>query len=160
MQGTENGINVKILQNWISRIAERLVVIQPLLFLPAIKITRWCLIRVPSLSVTLFPPIPRKHPHLIGTGTEDSNFVGLNEGDGFASVTMNGENWALSGDIDIIGSGDSLLIDKGALTRRAKYPTPVIRGWPKTPRCNWAMAKNCDAQRWDHQQRYRHFQSG
>lgn len=53
---------------------------------------------------------------LIGTGTEDSNFVGLNEGDGFASVTMNGENWALSGDIDIIGSGDSLLIDKGALT--------------------------------------------
>lgn len=53
---------------------------------------------------------------LIGTGTEDSNFVGLNEGDGFASVTMNGENWALSGDIDIIGSGDSLMIDKGALT--------------------------------------------
>ncbi|MBF4212242.1 hypothetical protein EI533_31760, partial [Pseudomonas donghuensis] len=41
---------------------------------------------------------------LIGTGSEDSNFVGLNEDDGFASVTMNGENWALSGDLDIIGS--------------------------------------------------------
>lgn len=53
---------------------------------------------------------------LIGTGSEDSNFVGLNEDDGFASVTMNGENWALSGDLDIIGSGDSLLIDTGALT--------------------------------------------
>ncbi|HCR0055265.1 TPA: autotransporter outer membrane beta-barrel domain-containing protein, partial [Enterobacter hormaechei] len=53
---------------------------------------------------------------LIGTGTEDSNFVGLNEGDGFASIKMMGENWALSGDLDIIGSGDSLLIDTGALT--------------------------------------------
>ncbi|HBU6227132.1 TPA: autotransporter outer membrane beta-barrel domain-containing protein, partial [Enterobacter hormaechei] len=53
---------------------------------------------------------------LIGTGTEDSNFVGLNEGDGFASVTMNGESWALSGDLDIIGSGDSLLVETGALT--------------------------------------------
>ncbi|MDX7047617.1 autotransporter outer membrane beta-barrel domain-containing protein, partial [Enterobacter hormaechei] len=53
---------------------------------------------------------------LIGTGTEDSNFIGLNEGDGFASVTMNGESWALSGNIDIIGSGDSLLVETGALT--------------------------------------------
>ncbi|MDU6451531.1 MAG: autotransporter outer membrane beta-barrel domain-containing protein, partial [Enterobacter hormaechei] len=53
---------------------------------------------------------------LIGTGTEDSNFVGLNEGDGFASIKMMGENWALSGDLDIIGSGDSLLIDTGTLT--------------------------------------------
>ncbi|HHK9529596.1 TPA: autotransporter outer membrane beta-barrel domain-containing protein, partial [Enterobacter hormaechei] len=53
---------------------------------------------------------------LIGTGTEDSNFVGLNEGDGFASVTMNGKSWVLSGNLDIIGSGDSLLVETGALT--------------------------------------------
>ena len=53
---------------------------------------------------------------LLGMGSEDSNFTGLNEGDGFASVTMNGESWALSGKLDIIGSGDSLLINTGALT--------------------------------------------
>ena len=55
-------------------------------------------------------------PELLGMGSEDSNFTGLNEGDGFASVTMNGESWALSGKLDIIGSGDSLLINTGALT--------------------------------------------
>ena len=53
---------------------------------------------------------------LLGMGSEDCNFTGLNEGDGFASVTMNGESWALSGKLDIIGSGDSLLINTGALT--------------------------------------------
>ncbi|HDT2106476.1 TPA: autotransporter outer membrane beta-barrel domain-containing protein [Enterobacter roggenkampii] len=53
---------------------------------------------------------------LLGMGSEDSNFIGLNEGDGFASVTMNGESWALSGKLDIIGSGDSLLINTGTLT--------------------------------------------
>lgn len=51
----------------------------------------------------------------VGTGTEDSNFVGLNEGDGFASVKMNGESWALSGDLDIIGSGDALQVNSGNL---------------------------------------------
>ena len=52
---------------------------------------------------------------LAGTGTEDSNFVGLSEGDGFASLEMDGESWALSGNIDIIGSGDSLLVNSGDL---------------------------------------------
>ncbi|WP_213794619.1 autotransporter family protein [Klebsiella aerogenes] len=53
---------------------------------------------------------------LVGTGTEDSNFVGLNDGDGFASVKMNGENWTLTGNLDIIGSGDSLQVNSGQLT--------------------------------------------
>ena len=52
---------------------------------------------------------------LAGTGTEDSNFVGLSEGDGFASFEMDGESWALSGNIDIIGSGNSLLVNSGDL---------------------------------------------
>ncbi len=53
---------------------------------------------------------------LVGTGTEDSNFIGLNEGDGFASVKMNGEGWALTGNVDIIGAGDSLQVNSGNLT--------------------------------------------
>lgn len=38
------------------------------------------------------------------SGTEDSNFIGLNEGDGFASLNMAGEAWTLSGDIDLLGN--------------------------------------------------------
>ncbi|MGR7092682.1 autotransporter family protein [Klebsiella aerogenes] len=53
---------------------------------------------------------------LVGSGSEDSNFVGLNDGDGFASVKMNGENWTLTGNLDIIGSGDSLQVNSGQLT--------------------------------------------
>ena len=53
---------------------------------------------------------------LVGSGTEDSNFVGLNDGDGFASVKMNGEAWTLTGNLDIIGSGDSLQVNSGQLT--------------------------------------------
>ncbi|HFZ0148667.1 TPA: autotransporter outer membrane beta-barrel domain-containing protein [Klebsiella aerogenes] len=53
---------------------------------------------------------------LVGSGTEDSNFVGLNDGDGFASVKMNGENWTLTGNLDIIGSGNSLQVNSGQLT--------------------------------------------
>ncbi|WP_325081011.1 autotransporter family protein [Klebsiella aerogenes] len=53
---------------------------------------------------------------LVGSGTEDSNFVGLNDGDGFASVKMNGEEWTLTGNLDIIGSGDSLQVNSGQLT--------------------------------------------
>ena len=53
---------------------------------------------------------------LVGSGTEDSNFVGLNDGDGFASVKMNGEEWTLTGNLDIIGSGDSLEVNSGQLT--------------------------------------------
>lgn len=52
---------------------------------------------------------------LAGTGIEDSNFVGLTEDDGFASLNMDGESWALSGDIDIIGSGNSLQVNSGDL---------------------------------------------
>ncbi|MET5445235.1 autotransporter outer membrane beta-barrel domain-containing protein [Klebsiella aerogenes] len=53
---------------------------------------------------------------LVGSGTEDSNFVGLNDGDGFASVKMNGAAWTLTGNLDIIGSGDSLQVNSGQLT--------------------------------------------
>ncbi|RAU36243.1 autotransporter outer membrane beta-barrel domain-containing protein [Enterobacter sp. RIT418] len=53
---------------------------------------------------------------LNGTGSEDSNFIGLNDGDGFASVTMAGENWVMTGDIDVIGSGDSIKVNTGSLT--------------------------------------------
>lgn len=53
---------------------------------------------------------------LVGAGTEDSNFIGLNEGDGFASVKMNGEDWTLTGNVDIIGAGDSLQVNSGNLT--------------------------------------------
>lgn len=53
---------------------------------------------------------------LVGSGSENSNFVGLNDGDGFASVKMNGENWTLTGNLDIIGSGDSLQVNSGQLT--------------------------------------------
>ncbi|MDU9142761.1 autotransporter outer membrane beta-barrel domain-containing protein [Klebsiella aerogenes] len=53
---------------------------------------------------------------LVGSGSEDSNFVGLNDGDGFASMKMNGENWTLTGNLDIIGSGDSLQVNSGQLT--------------------------------------------
>ncbi len=34
----------------------------------------------------------------------------------FASVKMNGENWTLTGNPDIIGSGDSLRVNSGQLT--------------------------------------------
>lgn len=53
---------------------------------------------------------------LVGTGAEDSNFIGLNEGDGFASLAMDGEDWTLTGDVDIIGTGDSLQVNSGNLT--------------------------------------------
>ena len=53
---------------------------------------------------------------LVGAGMEDSNFVGLNKGDGFASVKMEGESWTLTGDLDVIGSGDSLQVNSGDLT--------------------------------------------
>jgi len=53
---------------------------------------------------------------LVGAGTEDSNFIGLNEGDGFASVKMNGEDWTLTGNVDIIGADDSLQVNSGNLT--------------------------------------------
>lgn len=53
---------------------------------------------------------------LVGSGTEDSNFVGLHDGDGFASVKMNGEAWTLTGNLDIIGSGNVEKVDANTLT--------------------------------------------
>lgn len=53
---------------------------------------------------------------LHGKGTEDSNFRGLNDGDGFASLTMDGDDWVLTGNVDVIGTGDSIKINQGNLT--------------------------------------------
>jgi len=53
---------------------------------------------------------------LHGTGDEDSNFRGLNAGDGFASLTMDGKDWSLTGNVDVIGSGDSIKVNTGKLT--------------------------------------------
>lgn len=55
---------------------------------------------------------------LNGTGNEETNFIGVNKGqDGFKSLTMDGEAWTLTGDIDLIGEGnDSLYVKTGALT--------------------------------------------
>ncbi|MEB6379860.1 autotransporter outer membrane beta-barrel domain-containing protein [Leclercia adecarboxylata] len=53
---------------------------------------------------------------LVESGSEDSNFRGLNAGDGFASLTMNGTDWALTGNVDIIGTGDSIQVNTGKLT--------------------------------------------
>lgn len=53
---------------------------------------------------------------LRGEGSEDSNFRGLNAGDGFASLNMNGTDWALTGNVDVIGTGDSIKVNTGKLT--------------------------------------------
>lgn len=53
---------------------------------------------------------------LLEEGSEDSNFRGVNAGDGFASLTMDGTDWALTGDVDVIGSGDSIKVNTGKLT--------------------------------------------
>ena len=55
---------------------------------------------------------------LNGTSNEEANFIGVNKGqDGFKSLTMDGDAWTLTGDIDLIGEGnDSLYVKTGALT--------------------------------------------
>lgn len=53
---------------------------------------------------------------LHGQGSEDSNFRGLNEDDGFASLTMDGTDWTLTGNVDVIGSDDSIKVNTGKLT--------------------------------------------
>ncbi len=53
---------------------------------------------------------------LMGTSTEDSNFIGLNDGEGFASLTMSGTAWDLTGNVNIIGTDDSIKVDAGKLT--------------------------------------------
>lgn len=51
------------------------------------------------------------------SGNETVNFVGVNKGvDGFKSLTMDGQEWTLSGDVDLIGtSADSLYVKTGKL---------------------------------------------
>ncbi len=51
------------------------------------------------------------------TGTEDANFTGSTASTGFKSLTMDGNNWTLSGDINLTGSDEStLLVNSGQLT--------------------------------------------
>ncbi len=50
------------------------------------------------------------------SGNEDSNFTGANTGEGFTSLTMDGSDWTLTGDIDLTGDGDSLIVKTGKLT--------------------------------------------
>ncbi|EPB6466390.1 autotransporter outer membrane beta-barrel domain-containing protein [Cronobacter dublinensis] len=50
------------------------------------------------------------------SGSEDSNFIGADKGDGFKSLTMDGSEWTLTGDIDLTGQGDSLIVKTGKLT--------------------------------------------
>lgn len=52
------------------------------------------------------------------TGTEEANFIGVTKGqDGFKSLTMDGDKWTLTGNVDLIGSAaDSLYVKTGALT--------------------------------------------
>ncbi|XZV68237.1 hypothetical protein M1D79_02365 [Enterobacter sp. SA24] len=49
---------------------------------------------------------------LEGSGTENSNFIGFHEDDGFASLNMRGEAWTLSGNIDLLGNGSQKINDK------------------------------------------------
>jgi len=55
---------------------------------------------------------------LNGTGSEEANFTGINKGeDGFKSLTLDGDKWTLTGDIDLIGTDkNSLYVKTGALT--------------------------------------------
>ncbi|MCX2946664.1 hypothetical protein ORG37_26685, partial [Rahnella perminowiae] len=54
---------------------------------------------------------------LYETGSEDANFTGTSAGTGFKTLTMNGNDWALSGDINLTGSDEStLLVNHGQLT--------------------------------------------
>lgn len=52
------------------------------------------------------------------SGTEEANFIGVTKGqDGFKSLTMDGNKWTLTGNVDLIGSAaDSLYVKTGALT--------------------------------------------
>lgn len=53
---------------------------------------------------------------LLGSGTEDTNFVGNSTTSGFSSVAMSGDIWTLSGNINLIGSAaDTLAINSGTL---------------------------------------------
>ncbi|WP_336278262.1 autotransporter outer membrane beta-barrel domain-containing protein [Cronobacter dublinensis] len=53
-------------------------------------------------------------------GSEDSNFIGAEAGEGFKSLTMDGSEWTLTGDIDLTGQGDSLIVKTGKLTLGGK----------------------------------------
>ncbi|MBU9852477.1 hypothetical protein [Rahnella aceris] len=54
---------------------------------------------------------------LYETGTEDANFTGSSASTGFKTLTMDGNAWTLSGDINLTGSDEStLLVNSGVLT--------------------------------------------
>ncbi|MFD3245234.1 autotransporter family protein [Rahnella aquatilis] len=54
---------------------------------------------------------------LYETGTEDANFTGASASTGFKTLTMDGTDWTLSGDINLTGSDEStLLVNSGKLT--------------------------------------------
>jgi len=74
---------------------------------------------------------------LLEDGSEDSNFLGLKDGDGFASLTMDGTDWALTGDIDIIGAGDSIKVNTGKL---------ILAGDVKNGAGNTLIANNAPLQ--------------
>ncbi len=74
---------------------------------------------------------------LLEDGSEDSNFLGLKDGDGFASLTMDGTDWALTGDIDIIGAGDSIKVNTGKL---------ILAGDVKNGAGNTLIANNATLQ--------------
>ncbi len=52
---------------------------------------------------------------LQGSGAEDSNFVGLTAASGFKSLTMEGDDWALSGTVSLTGTGAALRVVTGTL---------------------------------------------
>ncbi|MDT3667586.1 autotransporter outer membrane beta-barrel domain-containing protein [Cronobacter dublinensis] len=54
------------------------------------------------------------------SGSEDSNFIGAEASEGFKSLTMDGSEWTLTGDIDLTGQGDSLIVKTGKLTLGGK----------------------------------------
>lgn len=55
------------------------------------------------------------------SGSEDSNFKGVTSGvDGFKTLTMDGTDWVMGGDIDLIGTDQSLIVKNGKLTLGGK----------------------------------------
>ncbi|EBY0374933.1 autotransporter outer membrane beta-barrel domain-containing protein [Salmonella enterica subsp. enterica serovar Toulon] len=58
---------------------------------------------------------------LKGEGSEDSNFKGSNDTLGFDQLTMQGDDWMLSGDVALSGtSAETLLVNAGTLTLTGK----------------------------------------
>jgi autotransporter-associated beta strand protein len=54
---------------------------------------------------------------------------------------MEGESWTLTGNLDIIGSGDSLQVNSGDLTLSGTVSNAAIRWLLKMPLYNWQWQK-------------------